>query len=571
MRRTWIQQSLLPCLLSHRKCRRGLSGRSHDGPDQNAILPTRLIDVTGKSGDGIPFLSITQGRRGQYIALSYCWGEPIAAVPIVMLTTENLESFQARLPTALPKTIQDAIDVTRDLGYQYIWIDRFCIVQDDGDDWEREAKTMCDVYEGAALTIAAMAATSDRSGLYSDSMFQDVAVDGAAGADRVGKMYIAPAYPRGLRMTAPLYGELEDCKWNSRGWVMQERLLSRRIVYFGQHQIFWECHEEDDSSPTTLPQKRSYNIAPPAWISYGTKALILDGLKKSRKAYVSPSDRTLGNVWGRIIQHYSNTQLTKQGDKLVAMEGIAQALRIRIPHSKYLCGHWEQLLLMDEGGLFWRALVPTSRDDHSWNAWPGAPSWSWACYPGQISWPCSADHLPKPGKSLIEAAKFTTRPIASQNERHSTGEKILHVTGITICARWDSQSPRPASSNTVKKTRVTLSGRLLHNSTGGLESADDESILFPGNVSLSMDQPCNRPPEQFWVLLFSEQQCAAQFFGGTTPYFTCNFLLLGRVGTSVRGEGHSAFHRLGTGSYVGKRREIRQLVKRFGYTDCYLI
>ncbi|KAI1125892.1 heterokaryon incompatibility protein-domain-containing protein [Nemania abortiva] len=569
-RKTWIEESLAPCLSSHRKCRQSLSGRSHDDTHQNATLPTRLIDVTGTSSDGTPFLSITRGKTGRYIALSYCWGEPIPGVPIVMLTSKTLESFQTRLPAALPKTIQDAIDVTRDLGYQYIWIDRFCIIQDDDDDWKREARSMCDVYECATLTIAAMASTGDQSGLYGDSIFQDVAVDCSAGEDHTGEIYIAPPYPRSLRMTAPLYGELEQCKWNTRGWVMQERLLSRRIVYFGQHQIFWECNEEDDSSTTTLPQKRRYNVAPPAWISYGTKALILDGLRQSRRAHFSSSNRTLGNVWGRIVQHYSNTKLTKQGDKLIAMEGIAQALRIRIPQSEYLYGHWEQLLLMDEGGLFWHTLVPSGRDDHSWNAWSGAPSWSWACYPGEIDWPCSADRLPKPGKPLIRAAKFMTRPASFRDGRDFTSEKILQVTGVIICARLESKL-HPASSNTVRKARITLTGRLLHASTENTESITTDSPLFSGDVSLSIDQPCDRPPAQFWVLLFSEQQCAAQFYGGTTSYFTCNFLLLGEAETSIIGESLPVFHRLGTGSYVGKRREIRQLVGRRGYTDCYLI
>src|SRR6266542_1322775 len=28
---------------------------------------------------------------------------------------------------------------------------------------------------------------------------------------------------------------------NTRGWVLQERLLSRRILHFGAEMIYWEC------------------------------------------------------------------------------------------------------------------------------------------------------------------------------------------------------------------------------------------------------------------------------------------------------------------------------------------
>jgi hypothetical protein len=31
----------------------------------------------------------------------------------------------------LPKTFQDAVTVTRELGFEYLWIDSLCVVQDD--------------------------------------------------------------------------------------------------------------------------------------------------------------------------------------------------------------------------------------------------------------------------------------------------------------------------------------------------------------------------------------------------------------------------------------------------------
>jgi hypothetical protein len=54
----------------------------------------------------------------------------------------------------MPKTIQDAVVLTRELGLRYIWIDALCIVQDSREDFLRKAAVMGDLYSLAALTIA---------------------------------------------------------------------------------------------------------------------------------------------------------------------------------------------------------------------------------------------------------------------------------------------------------------------------------------------------------------------------------------------------------------------------------
>lgn len=61
---------------------------------------------------------------------------------------------------ALPATFRDAIAVTRSLGYQYLWIDSLCIIQDDRHDWGVEAEQMASIYKNGALTLAAAAAAA---------------------------------------------------------------------------------------------------------------------------------------------------------------------------------------------------------------------------------------------------------------------------------------------------------------------------------------------------------------------------------------------------------------------------
>ena len=204
-------------------------------------------------------------------------------------------------------------------------------------------------------------------------------------------------------------------------------------------------------------------------------------------------------------------------------------------------------------------------------AWSGAPSWSWACYPGRIRWPCSADHYPKPGKPLIRAAKFVASHTSSRDAGRFVGGKILQLNGIIMRVHLETNFPHPTSSSSFEKTHMTYTGHLLCDSTQGSDSITHESKVFPGDVSIHIDQPYNRPPEQFWVLMFSEQQCGAQFFGGTTPYYTGNFLVLGETNTISTGSGQLVYCRLGWGSYVGKHEDIQQPVQRSTYTTFYLV
>lgn len=71
----------------------------------------------------------------KYVALSYVWG----ATPTLHLTTMN--QHRMRFPGALkglplPKTIEDALDLTRACGEQFLWVDSLCIIQNDVDDLE---------------------------------------------------------------------------------------------------------------------------------------------------------------------------------------------------------------------------------------------------------------------------------------------------------------------------------------------------------------------------------------------------------------------------------------------------
>jgi hypothetical protein len=85
----------------------------------------------------------TSGECGNYLALSYCWGKSKR-----LWTTANwYKEFQNHLPIdEMPATFKVAYQVAQRIGYQYIWIDALCIIQDDCADVEKEISTMGNIY-----------------------------------------------------------------------------------------------------------------------------------------------------------------------------------------------------------------------------------------------------------------------------------------------------------------------------------------------------------------------------------------------------------------------------------------
>ena len=64
-----------------------------------------------------------------------------------------------------PKTITDTIALAVQLGISYIWVDRYCIPQDDEDRKRALISKMGLIYSCATLTVIAAAGENPESGL----------------------------------------------------------------------------------------------------------------------------------------------------------------------------------------------------------------------------------------------------------------------------------------------------------------------------------------------------------------------------------------------------------------------
>ena len=146
--RKWIDL----CMKEH-DCSQSLP--ASDNASVRKLCPKRLICVKLSDPDNennIRLVSCTEPC--DYVTLSYCWGAHSS--PLWRTTAGNLAPRHAgfRLE-ALPTTLQEAVITTRRLGYEYIWIDALCIIQDSVEDWERESAEMGSIYQNSSVTIAA--------------------------------------------------------------------------------------------------------------------------------------------------------------------------------------------------------------------------------------------------------------------------------------------------------------------------------------------------------------------------------------------------------------------------------
>lgn len=302
--------------------------------------PTRLIFI----GDSKVRLCLAQelDECPQYATLSHCWG----SLPFETLKRGNLETFRQRIPsTALTKTFRDAIDTARYLGFQYLWIDSLCIIQDDSNDWDVEASLMTNVYGNSGLNIAASDTVDGNAGLFfaRDSSWR-CQIRVIAGDEE--SLY--DCYPENL----PLNFELSPLAL--RGWTTQERILSPRTLHFSRTQIVWECAQK--MSCELFPCDCSEPASEHEWGR-------------------SPKGPLKLKPWTEMIQRYSWCELTYSKDRLVAISGLARMSQTET-NEEYVAGLWRDCL---EIQLCWSTISPKQRIVPY-----VAPTWSWASIYGAV-------------------------------------------------------------------------------------------------------------------------------------------------------------------------------------------
>ncbi len=184
------------------------------------------------------------------------------------------------------------MNVARMLEVQYAWVDSLCIIQDDGDDWQREASKMAEIYANSYLTVAASSSSNSLGGCFASwsttrsvcDHFSSETVSLGIGISKLlapildtqndkpdpwllsrtpyasittltenvrTRVYLHLEWlPSSMKKnpTSVFIGTLArvvdpvaEEPLNTRGWTLQERILSPRKLHCGAEQLFWQC------------------------------------------------------------------------------------------------------------------------------------------------------------------------------------------------------------------------------------------------------------------------------------------------------------------------------------------
>jgi hypothetical protein len=312
-----IQSWIDACENSHEKC-----------SETTEFTPLRLLDLQAGGDDCIQLVSVANVR---YACLSHCWGSTRSKH---LTKRDNILANEKGIPLSeLPKTFQDAVSVTKALAIRYLWVDSFCIIQDDEKDWETQASLMAAVYENAYITLAAGASADDDGGFFAEppaaytkphKVYLDV-----NGVGHEVYMRYAISHP--------------DCTWPignvlplmRRAWTLQERLLAKRYICFGNQEIFWECQEDVSCSCTITEGPFNPRDGLP-------KFERCQPLKYQCSRLNDIPSQDVASLWRELVQDYSGRNLTKPTDKLYALAGLAKKFQVPV----HICQYVQEALLL---------------------------------------------------------------------------------------------------------------------------------------------------------------------------------------------------------------------------------
>ncbi|MDB5271632.1 MAG: hypothetical protein JWP58_4672 [Hymenobacter sp.] len=336
--------------------------------------PSRLLDIDGFETSGQVRLVDTKDwlkPLPEYTTLSHCWGSVTGPHPLNTMEA-NIQSHKTGIPMEnLPKTFQDAVKITHRIGKRFLWIDSLAIIQHNTQDWEFEAAQMAAIYENSFLTIAATTSENCQGGC--DLEPWDLCIiEGRGRTSPVPGLYqkLPPEteYQMKLkRTTASWVNAGTPLPLHTRGWALQEAILSRRVLHMTSHHMLWQCREIFDYEDAN--------------VRHSAKSLPLQlsnvGFLWDRRELVEGYNRP----WWNLAENYSQRNFTYSIDKLPAIAGMV-GFYAAMTHDIPLLGLWKSSVAAD---LSWRC------DKEQDSTLPGIPTWTWFSTRGRILKPFDKD------------------------------------------------------------------------------------------------------------------------------------------------------------------------------------
>ncbi|EHA21142.1 hypothetical protein ASPNIDRAFT_54678 [Aspergillus niger ATCC 1015] len=427
-----------------------MRGRRH-------VVPKRVIFVGTDHSDQLQLQEsahITQPF--DYITLSHCWGKPTDEEMEQFRTTPR--NYQKRLEGfsyhSLPKVFQDAITVTRELNKQYLWIDALCIIQGDQKDWEEEGSKMDKVFASAYCTIASSSASGWNDGFLNRT--QDFGQSGVSSDEKIIDDFCKL---------------VDGGQLHTRAWVLQERALSRRTIYFTSQQTYWECGwgvRCENFTTLRCPLTRLYLLDP-----------------RFPERLISAGYKSAALFLQELIADYSRRDLTfPKKDKVIAFSGIAErikeALSTEVRYGVFRC-FLPRLLLWKRAGMENDQIIYDN---------DRVPSWSWMLYNGKIDFLTQSDLQVPRNQSLSfdnseRGINIEVRQLEDCYTRERDGEHIIFT-----------KTKKFEVTTEVEVTKEVEVG-ILHFDMGSAAEVESRNCVV---IAMSQDDDKDDPNKDYYVL-----------------------------------------------------------------------
>ncbi|ORX92747.1 heterokaryon incompatibility protein-domain-containing protein [Clohesyomyces aquaticus] len=356
------------------------------------FVPTRLIDVSPELGsEAVKLVSMLdyEGERKsvKYAALSYCWGTD----PFLTTTSSSIKAMhQFILLQRLPRTIQDAIRITRYMGLRYLWVDSLCIVQGTDKaaqyDWLCESWKMGHIYQSAYSTISAENAPAATVGIFNERLMPSGSLCGIPiSEEESGAIYLGQHSFIKQQTREPLH---------CRAWTMQETMLSKRLLKFGTGEVSWQCARAEEAETRC----ETHSSSP-----------LTMRIDDEQREDPNGQAQRLYDDWQAIVEDYSGRVLSKRSDKLPAIAGLAMIAQ-KATGDAYLAGVWCRHA---STSLLW--MHQRFKQEYVRRAEFQAPTWSWASVEGSVRF--LQNHSQTPGlivKFLPSSIKLSIRGLVMQ-------------------------------------------------------------------------------------------------------------------------------------------------------------
>jgi hypothetical protein len=264
------------------ECRHRHEGPCRDwdpksGPSRERYVPRRVIDCSTRE-------VVRSPPNCEYLALSYVWGK---------------DSNQPNDLKSAHRTIQDAMTATLNLGFRFLWVDKYCINQRDEDEVIEQIHQMDEVYKNAVCTLIEAAGTHSDSGLAGLS------------ADRLSVSELLSFQGVELKSTPNPRSGLWTSPWSTRGWTFQEGLFSKRRVFFTNRQVVFDCSARSFFEAKNHPFES-----------------FIDGKMNlfERKNDVAIWNGTVDlGMMADLMEQFSKRTLTREDDVIRAFAGVISA------------------------------------------------------------------------------------------------------------------------------------------------------------------------------------------------------------------------------------------------------